>query len=104
VQALAVDGSRVYWSTSTGEVVAQAKGTTQSTTLATNQTILSNFAADGVSLYWFDGSGEILRLPVSGGTPTALATGQVTTTSPTVAVDASRVYWTSAVEVAATTK
>jgi len=100
---LTIDATHVYWVDTGGEVVSQPKGGTQSTKLATGQQVVSTLATDGVSLYWATGGSDVVRMPVTGGATFTLATAQ----SPQiewVAVDSTRVFWTSPTVVASTTK
>ena len=100
---IALDASNVYWDAAGGDVIRQAKTGTNAGVIATSLQIATNLASDGVSLYWGDTSGVVERMPVTGGLPVA-----VTKTQPgvmrTVAVDSSRVYWSTDTIVASTTK
>lgn len=101
--AIAADATTIYWIGTGGTVQSHLKtGTAPPTTLATNETIVTNLVTDGTALYWGAADGSIHRLPVLGGASKKLATNQGTLRA--VAIDPTNVYWTSSSLVAATSK
>jgi hypothetical protein len=67
VYELAIDDTRVFWST-TETVETVGKDGTGRLTLATNQSYSSGVASDGVHLFWLDfNKCSIFRVPVAGG-------------------------------------
>jgi hypothetical protein len=90
--AVAVDGTHVYW-TAGSAIMKVPVGGGAATTLATGQSA-SAIAIDTTSVYWPNvAEGTIMKVSLAGGAPTTLASGQ---TDPiAIAVDATRVYWTT---------
>jgi hypothetical protein len=84
-QALAVDGSNLYWaqypqdgpSGVTGNVIQMPKAGGTQTVLATAHRV-GAIAVDATSVYWVDFDGDALkRVPIGGGDTVTLATGSI---------------------------
>lgn len=93
---LALDDTRVYWSTTRDVILSTLKDNTEgpTTVLAANpkfQLLRRNIAVDADHVYWMEGAVDILSMPKSGGMPTALATQPPDAFY--FAMDAMRIYW-----------
>jgi hypothetical protein len=101
-EAIAADGTSVYWANNVGSSCAAAGGSVVKispdggtiTTLASNQPSAKFVAVDSKNIYWTTSDG-ILSAPLGGvgdgGTPTALASGQGPSAG--IAVEGTNVYW-----------
>jgi len=103
-QALAVDATSVYWTTSGestvgGTIVKAPLAGGSPTTLATSQVDNVFIAQDSTSIYWTNHGtsqskytdGMVMKVSKSGGTPVTLASNQAGPWG--IAVDANSVYW-----------
>jgi sugar lactone lactonase YvrE len=97
VSGLAVDATSIYWTTAysdTGTVMRAPLDGGAITTLADHQLGPYAVRVDGSSAYWTAGQVQntLMRIAVDGGPVTTLATA-TSVPSPSIAVDATSVYW-----------
>ena len=94
-QALALDATRVYWTTQLGEVRSASLTGGDITSLVTGETRPWAIAVDATSVYWIEEqgltAGAVRKAALAGGDPITLATGNIWPAS--IAVDESAVYW-----------
>ena len=94
-QAIATDGTSVYWTdVGGGFVMRMLRDGTGVTPIASGQGSPTSLAVTGGYAYWTNTSGgQVMQAALPGGTPVALASGQ---TSPaTIAVGSAGVFWTT---------
>jgi hypothetical protein len=93
--ALVVDATNVYWTTSDGHVrkASLTRGPTR--TLASGQSFPWGIAVDATNVYWVNAatSGQVMSIPIAGGMPTVLADQQRRPAK--VAVADGMLYWTN---------
>jgi hypothetical protein len=104
---IAIDAVNVYWtawSGAVGSVASQAKNTINSAKVLVPGQLQQPTAitTDGVSVYWSLADGSVHRVAVDGTNPITLASKQDVPSA--LAVDSTRVYWTSPTVVEATAK
>jgi hypothetical protein len=95
---IGVQGSSIFWITSSGSVmsVPTTGGTpfTLASFVPTAQYENYVMAVDATSVYWVaDDGGTVSRVPLGGGPMTNLAFGQASPHA--IALDASTIYWTN---------
>jgi hypothetical protein len=91
---IAVDGTNVYWTETTGNIVAAPLDGGTPVTLAGNETGAFGITVTGGDLYWTRAlvdAGSVERMPVGGGTPETIATAQ--NVPQDITTDGVRVYW-----------
>ena len=92
-QALALHGGRLYWATALAIMSANVDGSDVRALESNEQGIYGNaIAVDDSFIYWGGGDG-IHKLPIAGGTSTLVSTDSEPAT---LAIDATRVYWSNA--------
>jgi len=93
VNAIAVDGSYVYW-TSANQIWRLAKvGTAAAAPIVAAGNTSQSLAVDASSIYWPEYSAQrVMKAPLGGGAPALLA-GSLGTSPQFVHLDATNVYW-----------
>lgn len=101
-QAIAVDATNVYWTTSgdntaNGTVMKVSLAGGTPVALAAGQTHPGSIAVDATSVYWIAssvcGGDQLMKVSHAGGAPTILALTQ--DFAEAIAVDATSLYWTT---------
>jgi hypothetical protein len=89
IGSIAVDSTRLYWSTSDAYLMAAALDGTHVVTLASQQYVGTNLVSDSTSLYWANG-GNVMRFSLAtNAVGTLVAQGGIA-----IALNASLVAWT----------
>jgi len=96
-QALAIAGSRLFWSSVSFIMAADVDGTNPTVLFDGGSAALyaGGIATDGTRVYWIDAAG-VRSVPVGGGAAEVVWTGTTDNESALIAVDDTQVYWTDA--------
>jgi hypothetical protein len=99
--SIAVDSTKVYWTTHDGNVMKVPLGGGDSTTLVSGQEYPGSIAVDSTSVYWTtlgvsSGTGTVMKAPLGGagadaGDLTVIASGE--TGPANVTLDSTYIYW-----------
>jgi hypothetical protein len=103
---IVVDATSVYWTSNGGSVMKVPIDGGTPTTLASGPGTPWGIAVDATNVYWVDvgglgDDGSVMKVPLAGGTPVVLASGQITNRAGSMAIDATRIYWSTDQGVAA---
>ncbi len=90
-EAIALDGTNVYWGTPDGRLMTVPKSGGISTMLAFYEASIGDIVVSGSSVYWTTGTGDIMQTPVGGGASTTLLVGSDSISG--LAVDSDSLYW-----------
>lgn len=93
--AMHADGTSIYWTDTSGQVLKCAPDGSALTVLASAQNSPASIAVNAANVYWANvGDGTIVTCAIGGcnGSPTVLGSG---TSLSQVAIDGAHIYWTT---------